>query len=121
MGNCAPRYKDRVKTRRAPAHGTSRGFTNSLGMPSAVFTTQRPVEYFMLQEPRAAGALVGYLAGQAIPEHMTDCFGRRYSFAGVASRLADGRYDVEVLRTDEWLVEPGLIYAGEGPFRRKAH
>lgn len=73
----------------------------------------RPLDYFMLQEPHAEGPLVGTFAGCAITEHMTDCFGCRYRFAGVAPRLANGRYDVDALQPGEWLVEPGLIYVQE--------
>jgi len=76
-------------------------------------TTRRHVDYFMLQEPHGEGPLVGTYAGCAIPECMTDCFGCHYRFAGIASRLTDGRYDLDALRPGEWLVEPGLIYAGE--------
>jgi hypothetical protein len=81
------------------------------------FSNRRAVEYFMLQEPRGEGPLVGTFAGRAIPERMTDCFGSRYRFAGIASRLSDGRYDVDSLQPGEWLVEPGLIYASEASSR----
>jgi hypothetical protein len=73
----------------------------------------RPVDYFMLQEPQGEGPPVGTFAGQAIAERMTDYLGHHYRFAGVAPRLQDGRYDVDALRPGEWLVEPGLIYASE--------
>jgi hypothetical protein len=73
----------------------------------------RPVDYFMLQEPHGEGPKVGTFAGQAIAEHMTDYLGQRYRFAGIAPRLANGRYDVDALRPGEWLVEPGLIYVHE--------
>lgn len=77
----------------------------------------RPVDYFMLQEPKGEGLLVGHFAGAPIPERMTDCFGLRYRFAGIASRLTDGRYDLDALRPGEWLVEPGLIYVQETGLR----
>ena len=73
----------------------------------------RPLDYFMLQEPHGDGAPVGTFKGSAIPEGMTDYFGQHYHFAGVAPRLQDGRYDVDALRPGEWLVEPGLIYASD--------
>ena len=44
---------------------------------------------------------------------MVDEFGRRYAYAGVAPRLRDGRYDVDAVGKDEWLVEPGLVYRGD--------
>lgn len=71
----------------------------------------RPVEYYLLLEPQPYGRLVGYYADLPIPEFVTDADGTHYTYAGVAPRLADGRYDLEALRRDEWLVEPGLVYA----------
>lgn len=78
----------------------------------------RPVDYFMLQEPHGEGPLVGTFAGQAISECVTDYFGHRYRFAGIAPRLQDGRYDVDALAVGEWLVEPGLIYVRDPNGRR---
>jgi hypothetical protein len=91
---------------------------NPMPMPKAT-RRSRPVEYFMLQEPHGEGPQVGTFAGQAISERMTDYLGERYRFAGIAPRLQDGRYDVDALRTGEWLVEPGLIYARETRGRLK--
>jgi hypothetical protein len=71
----------------------------------------RPVEYYLLVEPQPCGRLVGYYAGRPIPEFVTDAYGTHYIYAGVAPRLLNGRYDLEALRRDEWLVEPGLVYA----------
>ena len=79
----------------------------------------RPVDYFMLQEPHGEGPLVGTFAGQEISESMTDYLGQHYRFVGIAPRLQDGRYDVDALRPGEWLVEPGLIYANEPKRGRK--
>ena len=73
---------------------------------------RRPIEYFMLLAPRPDGPVVGRYAGQPIPAAVIDEDGRRYVYAGTAPRLLDGRYDLDALRTDEWLVEPGLVYAG---------
>jgi hypothetical protein len=88
------------------------GLLNPVIMSKAT-NRNRPVDYFMLQEPHGEGARVGTFAGEAIAEGMTDCFGRHYRFVGVAPRLPDGRYDVDALRPGEWLVEPGLIYASD--------
>ena len=74
------------------------------------FTTARPVEYFMLVEPRADGPVIGYYAGHAIPAAVVDHFGHSFTYVGVAPRLRSGRYDVESLQPGEWIVEPGLIY-----------
>jgi hypothetical protein len=78
----------------------------------------RPVDYFMLQEPHGEGPSVGSFAGRAISECVTDYLGEHYRFAGIAPRLADGRYNLDALHPGEWLVEPGLIYAHEGEPRR---
>jgi hypothetical protein len=80
--------------------------------------SSRPVDYFMLQEPQGEGPQVGTFAGQAISECVTDYFGHRYRFAGIAPRLRDGRYDVDALGLGEWLVEPGLIYVQDSSGRR---
>lgn len=71
----------------------------------------RPVEYFLLDEPHAAGPVIGLYRDQPIPAAVIDADGRRYVYAGVAPRLRTGMYDVEALRQDEWLVEPGLVYS----------
>ena len=60
---------------------------------------------------RAEGSVVGYIGDQPIPEAVVDEAGRRYSFAGVAPRRADGSYDAKSLREGEWIVEPGLVYS----------
>jgi hypothetical protein len=79
-------------------------------MPRVNFTAARPVEYFMLVEPRADGPVVGYYAGRAIAAAVVDRFGHRFTYAGVAPCLRSGRYDVESLQPGEWIVEPGLVY-----------
>jgi len=73
---------------------------------------RRPVEYFMLLNPRPEGPSLGTYAGHPIPAMVVDAFGKRYAYAGLAPRLRDGRYDVDAVGKDEWLVEPGLIYRG---------
>jgi hypothetical protein len=74
------------------------------------FSTARPVDYFILVEPRPDGPVVGYYDGRVITAAVVDYFGRRFTYAGIAPRLRSGRYDVESLRPGEWIVEPGLIY-----------
>jgi len=78
------------------------------------FTAARPVEYFILVEPHADGPTVGYYAGRPIAEAVVDCFGRRYSYAGIAPRRRGGQYDVEALGPGEWIMEPGLVYRDSG-------
>lgn len=71
----------------------------------------RPVEYFLLVEPRADGPVIGLYWDQPIAASVIDAYGERYAYAGIAPRLRSGTYDVEALKQGEWLVEPGLVYA----------
>jgi len=86
---------------------------------SRIASRSRPVDYYILQEPRGEGPVVGTFAGQAICERVIDFLGDCYRFVGIAPRLRDGRYDTEALRAGEWLMEPGLIYAHEARPRRE--
>jgi hypothetical protein len=74
------------------------------------FTAGRPVDYSILIEPRPDGPVVGYYAGRPIAAAVVDLFGRRFTYAGIAPRLRNGRYDATSLRPGEWIVEPGLVY-----------
>jgi len=49
--------------------------------------TDRPVEYFILMEPRADGPAIGEYAGQPIYATVVDYFGRRFTYAGIVPRL----------------------------------
>jgi hypothetical protein len=86
-------------------------------MPSVHFSGDRPVDYFILVEPRADGAIIGTYNDRPIPDAVKDAFGRRYSYVGVASRLRDGRLDVKTLSEGEWFVHPGLVYRMEADDR----
>jgi hypothetical protein len=83
-------------------------------MSRFALTTGRPVDYFILVEPRADGPLLGYYAGRPIPSAVVDYFGRCYSYVGVAPRRRGGHYDVEALGPGEWIIEPGLVYRDIG-------
>ncbi|MEI2297059.1 hypothetical protein [Ensifer sp. MJa1] len=72
-----------------------------------------PTEYFMLADVQFEGAVIGYLADRPIREAVTDGDGLRYRFVGVAPRLASGGFDVLALRSGEWIVQPGLVYAAD--------
>lgn len=72
-----------------------------------------PTEYFVLADVRFEGAVIGYLAGRPIREAVTDGDGLRYRFVGVAPRLPGGGFDVLALRSGEWIVQPGLVYAAD--------
>ncbi|HVO01846.1 MAG TPA: hypothetical protein VMT54_06570 [Candidatus Cybelea sp.] len=74
------------------------------------FSQKRPVEYFILMEPRPDGPTIGTYGGQPIPAAIRDGFGRRFTYAGVASRLRNGKLDVESLSPGEWFVRSGLVY-----------
>lgn len=71
-----------------------------------------PTEYFILANVRFEGQVVGYLAGRPIRETAIDGSDLRYRFVGVAARNAAGGPDVHSLRKGEWIVQPGLVYAG---------
>ena len=77
-------------------------------------TTARPVDYYVLVEPRADGPLLGYYDGRPIPDTVVDYWGRRYRYIGVAPRRRGGQYEVESLRPGEWIMEPGLVYRAIG-------
>jgi hypothetical protein len=82
-------------------------------MPSAHFSKDRPVDYFILVEPQADGPVIGTYSEHPIAAVVKDAFGRRYRYVGVASRLRDGRFDVKTLSPGEWLMRPGLVYRME--------
>ena len=77
-----------------------------------------PTEYFILNDVQTEGATIGRLADNPIVEMVIDASGHRYRYVGVAPRVADGGFDVEALRTGDWIVRPGLVYALEK--KRKA-
>jgi hypothetical protein len=79
-------------------------------MPNFSASHIRPIEDVFLIEPRPAGPVVGFLAGNPIAEAVVDYFGHRYVYAGVAPRRHNGRYDPDALGRGEWIVEPGLVY-----------
>lgn len=53
-------------------------------MPGFVISKGRPVEYFLLIEPRDDGPVICYFGGCPIPAAIIDYSGRRYSDAGAA-------------------------------------
>jgi hypothetical protein len=84
-------------------------------MPSAHFSNDRPVDYFILVEPRADGPIIGTYGDHPIAAAVKDAFGRRYLYVGIAARLRDGRLDVTALSQGEWFTAPGLVYVAEVP------
>lgn len=85
-----------------------------------VGTRSVPIEYYILQiaapatpQSERGSVVVGYLADRPIFSTVVDSTGIRYRDVGLASRLPDGRYDVQALFPGEWIVEPGLIYRSQ--------
>lgn len=81
--------------------------------PARKMSPNFPVEYYILAGLEFRGAILGYLSDKPIRESAVDDDGQSYRFAGVATRDANGRYDVFCLEPDEWIVEPGLIYVAD--------
>lgn len=73
-------------------------------------TRIRYLEYFLLHEAKAAGPSVGIFADRDIPASVSDEFGRRYVFAGLAPRQLNGEFDLDALRVGEFIMQPGLVY-----------
>jgi hypothetical protein len=71
-----------------------------------------PPEYFVL-DVQEVGRTVGYWRGRPIADSVTDRTGHRYVYRGLAPRRPDGSLDIEALQGGEWIVAPGLLYAGE--------
>jgi len=82
----------------------------SADMFASMYRHKRVTEYSMIIEPRAEGAVIGYFAGKPISESVVDCFGRRFSYVGLASRQRNGQFDVAQLKVGEFIAEPGLVY-----------
>ncbi len=72
-----------------------------------------PTEYFILANLQSEGSTIGHLAGTPIVETVVDASGCRYRYVGIATRHADGRFDVDCLGPGEWIVRPGLVYLME--------
>ncbi len=82
-------------------------------MPFAPTPRARPIEYFLLHDAKPTGRSVGVYENQQIPESVVDDFGRHYVFAGIAPRRWNGDFDVDALRTGEFILKPGLVYCLE--------
>ncbi len=77
------------------------------------------LDCYMMIEPHPAGSAIGRLAETTISETMTDLFGRRFTYVGLAPRRHNGRYDLDSLRPGEFIVEPGLLYRLDDPRPRR--
>ena len=68
------------------------------------------IEYFMVHDARPVGPSMGRYADKDISSWIIDASGRRYAYAGVAPRKWNGQFDVDALRSGEFILLPGLIY-----------
>ena len=66
--------------------------------------------YLIILHPKRVGPVVGSFCGEDIHERVDDCWGRRYSFAGIIARLPNRHYDRARLKPLEFILEPGIIY-----------
>ena len=72
--------------------------------------SQRPDIFSILVEPHPAGSVIGIYHDRPIAERVVDLFGRRFTYAGVIGRRRDGQYDVDRLKSGQFIVEPGIVY-----------
>ena len=72
--------------------------------------TGRPLNFFVLNGATPSGLTIGKLGDSAISEFVTDQFGHRYRYVGLASRTWSGEINVEALRPGEFILPPGLVY-----------
>ena len=79
-------------------------------MPGFAIQKEDRTDYYLIVDPRPEGPVVGVFADLPISESILDCFGRSYIYAGAAPRRRDGRYDIDVLKPGEFILEPGLVY-----------
>ena len=71
---------------------------------------QRPDIFSIMVEPRPAGPVIGFYRDRPIAERVIDLFGRRFTYAGVIGRRRDGQYEVDRLKSGQFIAEPGIVY-----------
>ena len=71
---------------------------------------QRPDIFSIMIEPRPAGPVIGFYRDLPIAERVVDLFGRCFTYAGIIDRRRDGQYDVDGLKSGQFIVEPGIVY-----------
>ena len=72
--------------------------------------SQCPDTFSIMVEPRPAGPVIGFYRDRPIAERVVDLFGRRFTYAGVIGRRRDGQFDVERLKSGQFIAEPGIVY-----------
>ena len=80
--------------------------------------TGRPIDYFLINGSTPSGATLGRLGDTAIREFVTDVFGKRYRYVGLAPRTWRGELDVDALKDGEFILAPNLLYCLERTPRR---
>ena len=78
--------------------------------PQQLPPPQRPGIFSLVVEPHPAGPVIGFYHDRPIAERVVDLFGRRFAYAGVIGRRRDGQYDVDGLKSGQFIVEPGMVY-----------
>jgi hypothetical protein len=73
-------------------------------------SSPRPDIYSIMIAPSPAGPVIGYYHGLPIAERVVDQFGRRFTYFGIIGRRWDGQYDVDRLKSGQFIVEPGIVY-----------
>ncbi|NLS07967.1 hypothetical protein HGP14_32625 [Rhizobium sp. P32RR-XVIII] len=79
-----------------------------------------PFEYFMLDRVVYEGSVACRIGSKLVRERVRDSDGYSYRFVGLALRDSNGRLNVGLLKTSEWIVAPNLIYARETPDMEEA-
>ena len=72
--------------------------------------SQRPDIFSIMVEPRPVGPVIGFYRDRPIAERVIDLFGRRFAYAGIIGRRRDGQFDVERLKSGQFIAEPGIVY-----------
>lgn len=75
--------------------------------------TGTPLVYLLLHEAKPSGLAIGKMGQETIYEFVTDSFGRRYRYNGVAPRRWSGEIDVDALKPGEFILAPCLVYRME--------
>lgn len=73
------------------------------------------IEYSTLHDVKPTGGSIGLYAGKEIAASVVDEFGRRFVYAGLAPRKANGELDARALEKGEFIVMPGLLYRYDAP------
>jgi hypothetical protein len=67
-------------------------------VPGSFLLKGRHIDYCLVVDPRPDGDNIGGFAGAAFAEAVTDAFGRRLIYKGLASRTHQGTYDLYAIR-----------------------